>query len=207
MAAVREIAAKAGVSPAAVSRVLNMDRSFSVSDETRKRIPAAADELQYRPARQGRGMTKVVMLILHSESEELEDPYYLNVRLHIRRAAEEERMELSEIFLPESPELPHEASECAGLLVLGDTSRWTPELQKAVEALKIPAGLVDFPAESRILDCASDRLGRGAFAPRRRGPYGETEKTEEVINEARRGSLAHGALRLCESAVAKRGGL
>ncbi len=46
MAAVREIAAKAGVSPAAVSHVLNMDRSFSVSDETRKRILAAADELQ-----------------------------------------------------------------------------------------------------------------------------------------------------------------
>ena len=104
MAAVREIAAKAGVSPAAVSRVLNIDRSFSVSDETRKRILAAADELQYRPARPGRGMTKVVMLILHSESEELEDPYYLNVRLHIRRAAEAS-------FLNRAPELPPEIPE------------------------------------------------------------------------------------------------
>lgn len=38
MATIKEIATKAKVSPATVSRVLNYDKSLSVNDTTRKRI-------------------------------------------------------------------------------------------------------------------------------------------------------------------------
>lgn len=44
MATLKEIAEKAGVSVATVSRVLNYDMTLSVSDETRKRIFEIAQE-------------------------------------------------------------------------------------------------------------------------------------------------------------------
>ena len=38
MATLKDVAKRAGVSPAAASRVLNQDRHFSVSDDTRMKI-------------------------------------------------------------------------------------------------------------------------------------------------------------------------
>ncbi|MDY0404811.1 LacI family DNA-binding transcriptional regulator [Virgibacillus sp. 179-BFC.A HS] len=48
MATIKDIAKKAGVSPATVSRVLNYDPKLSVTDETRKKIFEAAEELSYQ---------------------------------------------------------------------------------------------------------------------------------------------------------------
>lgn len=48
MATIKQVAEKAGVSPATVSRVLNYDESISVNEETRQTIFAAAEELGYK---------------------------------------------------------------------------------------------------------------------------------------------------------------
>ena len=48
MATIKDIAQVAGVSPATVSRVLNYDKSMSVSDETRKKIFDIAEQLNYK---------------------------------------------------------------------------------------------------------------------------------------------------------------
>ena len=48
MATIKDIANMVGVSIATVSRVLNYDASLSVSDETKKRIFEAAEELDYQ---------------------------------------------------------------------------------------------------------------------------------------------------------------
>ncbi|MDD6461079.1 MAG: LacI family DNA-binding transcriptional regulator [Bifidobacteriaceae bacterium] len=55
---IRDVAKAAGVSPAAVSRVLNNDDSMSVSDETRERIFAVASEMGYRKTRRSPRRTK-----------------------------------------------------------------------------------------------------------------------------------------------------
>ena len=47
MATIKDIAAKAGVSIATVSRVLNHDETLNVQEETKKRIFEAAEELEY----------------------------------------------------------------------------------------------------------------------------------------------------------------
>ena len=47
MATIRDIAAKAGVSPAAVSRILSNDPGLSVAPATRKRVLDCAAELGY----------------------------------------------------------------------------------------------------------------------------------------------------------------
>ena len=47
MATIKDIAAKAGVSIATVSRVLNHDETLNVQEETRKRIFEAAEQSEY----------------------------------------------------------------------------------------------------------------------------------------------------------------
>lgn len=51
MATIKDIAREAGVSAATVSRVLNNDQSLSVSEDTRTRIFAVAEQLDYKPSR------------------------------------------------------------------------------------------------------------------------------------------------------------
>ena len=63
MATIKDIANIAGVSPATVSRVLNHDKSMSVSDETRQKIFDIAEELQYR----------IAIVEWYTEEEELDD--------------------------------------------------------------------------------------------------------------------------------------
>ena len=48
MATIKDIAEKAGVSQATVSRVLNQDQNLSVSDATRKLIFETAEKLHYQ---------------------------------------------------------------------------------------------------------------------------------------------------------------
>ena len=47
MATIKDIAKQAQVSPTTVSRVLNYDKTLSVSDETKQRIFEVAEELNY----------------------------------------------------------------------------------------------------------------------------------------------------------------
>ncbi|HBL37344.1 MAG TPA: LacI family transcriptional regulator [Firmicutes bacterium] len=82
MATIKDIAEMAGVSPATVSRVLNHDTTISVSPETKVRIFKVADELEYvtvRERKKNQSETRLNFGILdwYSESELLDDPYYL----------------------------------------------------------------------------------------------------------------------------------
>jgi len=56
MVKLSDVAAQAGVSPAAVSRVLSGDSTVRVSDETRDRILSAARELRYVPNHAARAL-------------------------------------------------------------------------------------------------------------------------------------------------------
>ena len=55
MATIKDIAEKAGVSIATVSRVLNYDETLNVQDETRKRIFEVAEQLDYQVKDRGAG--------------------------------------------------------------------------------------------------------------------------------------------------------
>ncbi len=83
MATIKEIALKAMVSPATVSRVLNHDTSLAVSPDTKVRIFEIAEELEYKTIRERKGSivenSRLSFGILdwYSEIELLDDPYYL----------------------------------------------------------------------------------------------------------------------------------
>ena len=64
MATIKDIAKGAGVSIATVSRVLNLDETLNVSEETRKKVMEIAEELNYVPVKERKN--KGFILILSS---------------------------------------------------------------------------------------------------------------------------------------------
>lgn len=82
MATIKDIAAAAGVSAAAVSRILNNDETLNVSPETRQKVFDTARELHY--VKRGRPAVKSVFTLgivqWFSSQQELEDNYYLLIR-------------------------------------------------------------------------------------------------------------------------------
>lgn len=91
MATIKDIAKRAGVSPATVSRVLNHDHTLAVSPETKMKIFEIADELEYVPMRDRKknqsNKTRLNFAIIdwYTESELLDDPYYLYLMTTIEK--------------------------------------------------------------------------------------------------------------------------
>jgi LacI family transcriptional regulator len=83
MATIKDIAIKAKVSQATVSRVLNHDVSLSVGDDTKLRVLAVAEELDYATLKQRKLNKKTekrlcfAIVEWYGESALVEDPYYL----------------------------------------------------------------------------------------------------------------------------------
>ncbi|MBP2098588.1 LacI family DNA-binding transcriptional regulator [Enterococcus rivorum] len=96
MATIKDIAALAGVSSATVSRVLNYDSELSVGHETKKKIFEIAEELNYTKHKKNQNKTNLKILLVqwYNEAEELEDLYYLSIRLGIEKKAQELGIEL-----------------------------------------------------------------------------------------------------------------
>ena len=92
MATIKDIATKAGVSIATVSRVLNHDETLNPQEETKQKIFEIAEELEYevRTQKKRRKKLKVGVFYSYSPEEELQDPYYLCIRLAIEKKLEKE---------------------------------------------------------------------------------------------------------------------
>ena len=73
MATMKDIAERAGVSTATVSRVLNHDETLSVGKETKDRIFAAAKELNYTKTKKKKSREKILLLQWYTQEEELDD--------------------------------------------------------------------------------------------------------------------------------------
>lgn len=106
MATIKDIAKQAGVSSATVSRVLNYDETLSVSEDKRKLIFEIAEELDYMPPRKrnvGKVAKKLKIGLVHwyTMSQELDDPYYMSIRLGIEKMCYENDVEIVKIFKPD----------------------------------------------------------------------------------------------------------
>lgn len=100
LATIKDIANKAGVSPATVSRVLNYDPHLSVGTATKQKIFEIAEKLNYTKHQQKTRPQMVVRLVQwYNSEEELEDLYYLAIRLGIEKKAEELGIQLIKVSL------------------------------------------------------------------------------------------------------------
>ncbi len=91
MATIKDIAHKANVSIATVSRILNHDESLSVSDDTKLRVLVAAKELEYVTLQQRKQKRKAAKKLTFAIVEWydypalIEDPYYLYLMTTVER--------------------------------------------------------------------------------------------------------------------------
>jgi len=101
MATIREIAQLAEVSPATVSRVLNMDETFSVSNSTRQRVIEIAKRLNYQSTKRNKYYKnrKYVGLLL-SDSSDKGMTSTMEIRLYngIKKQCKNKNIELIKVF-------------------------------------------------------------------------------------------------------------
>lgn len=121
MATIKDIAEQAGVSSATVSRVLNYDETLSVGDETKKRVFEVAEALEYTKYQKKKAnkQGKLAIVQWYTEKEELDDLYYLSIRLGVEKRAEEMNYEIVRIFQNTDFEMN---SSIEGIIAIGKFS-------------------------------------------------------------------------------------
>lgn len=125
MTTIKDIAIRANVSAATVSRVLNNDPMLSVGEETRARIFAIAEEFHYKPSRIKRmkkendlSSKQIGLLMWLSPDEEKEDPYFSTLRLSLERRCEEAGLTIGKVVKGNYLEV-HALQQMDGLIVVG----------------------------------------------------------------------------------------
>lgn len=90
MTTIKDVAARAGVSAATVSRILNYDKTLAVSETTRRKVLEVAEKLQYkkRTRKVKQSGAKVAVVQWHSDKEELNDLYYYQIQYGIETKAQ-----------------------------------------------------------------------------------------------------------------------
>lgn len=120
MATLKEIASKAGVSIATVSRVLNEDPKLNVKEETKKKIYEVAEALEYKSFSKKEVKEDTLRLLAvfsHRERDELNDPYYLSIKYSIEKKCNKLGIELLKEYRPTNLE---EYSSIDGILAIGN---------------------------------------------------------------------------------------
>ncbi len=95
MATIKQIAELAGVSSAAVSRVLNYDEGICVSAETRAAIFAAAEKLGYQKRIIYPKIENVALLYFTQTQDELEDIFYQSIKDELLKQAKKMNIHLT----------------------------------------------------------------------------------------------------------------
>ncbi|MEG2253968.1 MAG: LacI family DNA-binding transcriptional regulator [Vagococcus sp.] len=133
---IKDIADIAEVSPATVSRVLNYDTSLNVPNETKKRVFEAAEELEYESpnAKKRKSKQSVIgFFSTYSVEEELEDVYYLAVRVAVEKYTTLNGIQIEMVGEHSSKEL---LNKVEGILCLGSFSEadinWLKKTRKPV---------------------------------------------------------------------------
>lgn len=147
MATIKEIADKVGVSITTVSRVLNYDETLNVSDETKKKVFEAAEELEYvmKAKKKRKRKLKIGVYCSYSMEEELDDTYYLSLRIAIEKKIALEDQKRSVVTREDSEET---LSNLDGIICLGT---FDETMVKQIESFKKPIVFVDSsPDESKF---------------------------------------------------------
>jgi len=124
MATLQDIAKKTGVSITTVSRVLNNDKTLSVSDEIRKKIQNTARNLQYKTPRNRvrlKSSKELNISVVHwyGTKEEIDDPYYMQIRRGIEQLAQKSNIHANVVYRGEDGYSKEDLSNSDGLICVG----------------------------------------------------------------------------------------
>lgn len=112
----KDIADLTNLSTSTVSRILNEDPSFNVLEETKALVIKTANDLGYIKVNKNRELNKLKIVLIHwyTREQELEDNYYLSIRLGIENYAREHNLEVLKVFVGDTI-LP----DASGAIALG----------------------------------------------------------------------------------------
>ncbi|MDN3955945.1 LacI family DNA-binding transcriptional regulator [Sporolactobacillus laevolacticus] len=151
MATIKDIAKQAGVSIATVSRILNYDQTLSVTEETRKRIFETAESLNYskfknRPHKK-KTHGKIAVVLWVTEQEELNDLYYLSIRMGVENKLQAESYETVHLFPNENVT---EKNDIDGIIAIG---KFSENEMKKLTMISKNIVFLDFDTFSLGYDC------------------------------------------------------
>ena len=120
MATIKDIAQKANVSAATVSRILNQDDTLSVTNQTRERVIKIAEELNYTKHLKSNIENPLSIGIFqwYSVFQELEDPYYQAIRVGIEKYCADHNIHVIRTFHSDS-NYPEILKGLDGLICIG----------------------------------------------------------------------------------------
>ena len=161
MATIKEIASLANVSISTVSRVLNFDETLNVSNSTREKILRIADELEYVSLKSKKEKIKackdIGIIYWYNYEEELEDPYYLSIRLAAEKKCNENNLNL--VKLTEESSID-DIGRVSGIIAIGKFNSSTIEkLSNANENIVF----VDFSPNENKFDSVMTDLRKATF--------------------------------------------
>lgn len=130
MATLKDIAEKTGVSVSAVSRVLNMDDTISVAEQTRKKIFDAAKELGYKSSKQKNKSQntqehlKMGIAQMFEMEQVMEDVYYLYMKTALEEACFAKNIETTSLFRnPQGQFVMNGSGDLDGIFAIGSFTK------------------------------------------------------------------------------------
>lgn len=120
MATIKDIAKRAHVSTATVSRILNEDPLLTVSPKTRETVLETAKQLNYTKKKKNVAKNSFTMGIVqwYSLQQEIDDPYYLYIRQGIEDFCRKESIAIKRIFKDDFSNIDT-LKEVNGLICIG----------------------------------------------------------------------------------------
>jgi len=168
MATVVDVAARAGVSIAVVSRVLNGDQRLRVRDETRQRVLDAASALNYTPNHAARALAQSKAHILGLAVHDASNPLYSPIIAGAQSAAAERGYAL---MLADVEALAHDdqlfrrlvSSGSVDGIILQRAATQSDELVERIASSRIPIVLMNETSERPEISSVAVDDEQGAY--------------------------------------------
>jgi LacI family transcriptional regulator len=163
---IKDVAEKAGVSPATVSRVIG-SRGY-VSDKNRRKIQAAIRELGYQPNVLARSMVTKSTCIIGLVVTDILNPFFAHLARGVEKVTWQEGFTLILANTDEDPDRETavvrtlQAQQVDGLILVPSTSLPSPHLSELVDR-KVPLVLVDRSVRNLAVDTVMVDNEHGAY--------------------------------------------
>lgn len=154
MVTIKDVAARAGVAPMTVSRVLN--QPDAVAEPTRSRVRAAIDELHYVPNRLGQGLLRRRTMMLALVVNDITNPFAIQQIRGVTTAARAEGFTV--VFAHSDANPNEEMRELRALIerrvdgIILAPVRSTPDAVDFVQATHTPIAVMDYRMPENDVD-------------------------------------------------------
>ena len=156
LASIRDIAKLAGVSAASVSRILNNDETFSINENTRKRVIEIANSLNYskdqnRKNRDVGDKNTIALITRHQIDNEKSDPYFMYIRKGVEAEAKKWRLKTFRAFsMRDQSKDIYQLRKYGAVVIIGEM---TLEALEKIRKINSNIVLIDSYSEYAGFDC------------------------------------------------------